>query len=60
MFAQTKWELGDKLHTCDGDEDTVVGVRVTNLRGRYEESYLLEHGFVWYTLQELVEVNNGK
>lgn len=60
MFTQTKWEVGEKLHTCDGDEDIVVGVRVTNLRGKIEEHYLLEHGFVWYSLNELREVNNGK
>lgn len=54
MYTQTKYNYGDKLHSPDGDIDTVVGVRVTNLRGVFEEAYLLEHGFVWYSLQELV------
>lgn len=60
MFAQTKYDCGDKLHSPDGDIDTVVGVRVTNKRGVFEEAYLLEHGFVWYSINELIEVNNGK
>ncbi len=60
MFTQTKWNVNDTLITPDGGEDVVIGVRVTNLRGKHEEAYLLEHGFVWWSLQELMEINNGK
>lgn len=60
MFAQTKYDIGNIIFSPDGDEDAIVGVRVTNLRGTLEECYLLEHGFVWYSLPELREVNNGK
>lgn len=60
MFTQSAFDLGQKLLSPDGEEDIIVGVRVTNVGGKFEESYLLEHGFVWYSLNELREVNNGK
>ncbi len=60
MFIQTKWDIGARLLSPDGDEDVVIGVRVTNKLGVMEETYLLEHGFVWYSLSELMLANNGK
>lgn len=60
MFAQSKWDIGHKIYAPDGGEEVVIGVRLTSVGGKLEECYLLTNQFIWYTIQELMECNNGK
>ena len=60
MFAQSVWDIGTKLLSPDGEQEVVVAVRVTSIAGKLEEAYLLTNCFVWYSVQELLGVNNGK
>lgn len=60
MFIQTKWDIGVYTLCPDFHQEVVTAVRVTAIEGKIEEAYLLANHFVWCTIQELWEINNGK
>lgn len=52
----TRWDIGNTVTSPDGDMDEIVGVQVTSYKGQIIGKYMLKNSFVWYTLNELLEV----